>query len=219
MFDAFIKVGGSVCNSTGLKFLADRWAALARQYRLLFMAGGGLFADQVRVIDDYFDLSDSAAHWMAIAAMDQCGYLLADSMPSIEVVHDLNIAFSIAASGLSAVLIPSSLLRRHDPLPHSWEVTSDSLAAWLTGFTSIDCLVLLKDVPGVYHTDSSITPPPLLAEITKDQLARYEVVDPFFAKVLPDHVECWIIDGSQPDRLAKLLETGKAVGTRIVEER
>lgn len=216
MFDAFIKVGGSVCNSTGLKVYAPRWAALARQYRLLFMAGGGLFADQVRVIDDTFDLSDSAAHWMAIAGMDQCGYLLADCMPGVEVVHDLDSALSIAASGSSAVLVPSSLLRRHDPLPHSWQVTSDSLAAWLVGFASINCLVLLKDVPGVYQTDSPITPPPLLAEITRDQLARYEVVDPFFAKVLPDHVECWIIDGRQPDRLEKLLETGKAAGTRIL---
>jgi len=216
MFEAFIKIGGSVCNRPELKFLARHWADLARQYRLLFMAGGGLFADQVRVIDDTFDLSDSAAHWMAIAAMDQCGYLLADCMPNVEVVHDLDSALSIAAYGSSAVLLPSLLLRQHDPLPHSWQVTSDSLAAWLTGFANIHCLVLLKDVPGLYQTDSSITPPPLLAEVTREQLAQYEVVDPFFAKVLPDHVECWIVDGRQPDRLAQLLETGKAAGTRIL---
>lgn len=216
MFDAFIKVGGSVCNSPKLKVLSGHWAALARQYRLLFMAGGGLFADQVRVIDDAFDLSDSAAHWMAIAAMDQCGYLLADCMPGVEEVYDLDSALSVAATGSSAVLIPSWLLRRHDPLPHSWQVTSDSLAAWLTGLANINRLVLLKDVPGLYQTDSPITPPPLLAEITRDQLARYQVVDPFFARVLPDHVECWIVDGRQPDRLEILLETGRAIGTRVL---
>jgi aspartokinase-like uncharacterized kinase len=219
MFDALIKVGGSVCNSPELKVLAPQWAALARQHRLLFLAGGGLFADQVRLIDEAFELSDSAAHWMAIAAMDQCGYLLADRMPGIEVIYDLEMTPAITAAGSSAVLLPSSFFRRHDPLPHRWEVTSDSLAAWLTGFAGIDCLVLLKDVPGVYQPDSPISPPPLLAEVSKDQLSRYEVVDPYFTKALPDLVECWIIDGRQPDRLAKLLETGKTAGTRILQDR
>jgi dihydroneopterin aldolase len=219
MFDAFIKVGGSVCYGPELKALAPQWAALARQYRLLFMAGGGLFADQVRMIDEAFDLSDSAAHWMAIAAMDQCGYLLADCLPGVEAVHDLDKALSMFASGSSAVLIPSSLLRQYNPLPHRWEVTSDSLAAWLTGFAGIKPLILLKDVPGVYQTDSSITPSPLLEEVTRDQLSRYEVVDAYFPKALPNHIECWILDGRQPDRLATLLETGKTAGTRILQNR
>lgn len=219
MFDAFIKVGGSVCHGPELKALAHQWAALARQHRLVFMAGGGLFADQVRMVDEAFELSDSAAHWMAIAAMDQCGYLLADCMSGVEAMHDLDKAVSMAASGPSAVLIPSSLLRQRDPLPHRWEVTSDSLAAWLTGFAGINCLILLKDVAGVYQTDSSITPYPLLEEVTRDQLSQYEVVDPYFAQTLPDHIECWIINGRQPDRLATLLETGKTAGTRILQNR
>lgn len=218
MFDALIKVGGSICNSPELRDLARQWAMLARQHRLLFLAGGGLFADQVRMVDETFELSNSAAHWMAIAAMDQCGYLLADCLPGVEAVHDQDMALSMAASGSSAVLIPSSLLRQHNPLPHRWEVTSDSIAAWLTGFAGIKCLVLLKDVPGVYQSDSSIRPSPLLEEVTRGQLSRYQVVDPYFAQALPDHVVCWILDGRQPDRLAKLLETGKTAGTRVVPD-
>ena len=219
MFEALIKVGGSLCNSPGLKELTSRWADLARRYRLLFVTGGGFFADQVRMLDDIFNLSDSAAHWMAIAAMDQCGFLLADCMPGVELVHDLDETLSNRAPCPSAVLIPSSHLRRHDPLPHSWAVTSDALVAWLAGSTGIECLVLLKDVPGVYQTDSPITPPPLLTEITREQLANYEVVDPTFSKVLPDQVECWIIDGRHPNRLEQLLETGKTAGTRIAQDR
>jgi aspartokinase-like uncharacterized kinase len=106
-------------------------------------------------------------------------------------------------------------LRQVDPLPHSWEVTSDSLAAWLAGFAGIKCLILLKDVPGVYAADSPVTPPPLLAEVTRHQLAQFEVVDPFFVKTLPGNIQCWIIDGREPERLAELLQTGKTAGTRI----
>lgn len=218
MFDALIKVGGSVCHSPQLKDYASQWAELARRYRLLFLAGGGLFADQVRAVDTHFELSDSAAHWMAIAAMDQSGYLLADRLPGVQAVHDIDSADNLAANGLSSVLIPSAMLRQHDPLPHSWDVTSDALAAWLAGFAGVSHLVLLKDVPGVYETNSPLTPPPLLAETTRKQLARYDIVDPFFVETLPDHIECWVINGREPQRLAELLEFGRTVGTRVVQD-
>lgn len=214
MFDALIKVGGSVCHSPHLKEYASQWAALAGRYRLLFMAGGGLFADQVRVLDQHLDLNDSTAHWMAIAAMEQNGYLLADLMPDIPLISDVGFQIS-DLNPKSCVLLPYSLLRQVDPLPHSWEVTSDSLAAWLAGFVGIKCLILLKDVPGVHATGFPVTPLPLLAEVTIQQLAQFEVVDPFFVKTLPGNVQCWIIDGREPERLAELLQTGKTVGTRI----
>ena len=218
MFDALIKVGGSVCNSPRLKDYASEWAALARRYRLLFIAGGGLFADQVRALDQHLDLSDSAAHWMAIAAMEQNGYLLADLMPGVRAVHDPDAALSLAAGGSSSVLLPLSLLRQVDPLPHSWEVTSDSLAAWLAGFAGTNLLVLLKDVPGVYLADPPGAPPTVLPEIARSRLAGCEVVDPTFLKVLPPQVETWILSGRHPHRLANLLETGRTEGTRILPE-
>lgn len=234
MFDALIKVGGSVCNSPRLKEYASEWAALSRRYRLLFIAGGGLFADQVRALDHHLDLSDSAAHWMAIAAMDQNGYLLADFMRGVQTVSWIadrgreseilipNSQFPILpspdAGGSSSVLLPYTLLRQVDPLPHSWEVTSDSLAAWLAGFAGTNCLVLLKDVPGVYQASSPGAPPTLLAEIARERLADCEVVDPTFFKTLPPKVDTWILSGRHPDRLAELLETGRTEGTRVVSE-
>lgn len=218
MFDALIKVGGSVCNSPQLKEYASEWAALARRYRLLFIAGGGLFADQVRALDQHLDLSDSAAHWMAIAAMDQNGYLLADFMRGVQTVHDLDSALSLSAAGSSAVLLPYSLLRQADPLPHSWEVTSDSIAAWLAGVAGINRLVLLKDVPGVYQAASPGASPTLLAEIPRGRLAGCEVVDPTFLKTLPPQVDTWILSGRYPDRLAELLQMGRTEGTRVVPE-
>ena len=38
-----------------------------------------------------------------------------------------------AAAGRVPVLAPSAWLRAADPLPHSWDVTSDSIAAWIAG--------------------------------------------------------------------------------------
>ena len=39
---------------------------------------------------------------------------------------------------------PASWLRRVDPLPHSWNVTSDSIAAWVAGAVGAKDLLLIK---------------------------------------------------------------------------
>jgi aspartokinase-like uncharacterized kinase len=216
VFDALIKVGGSLCNAADLCAAAVAWAALAADYRLLWLPGGGPFADRVRAVDARFRLSDSAAHWMAILAMDQYGYLLADVVPGAVLVRDLDAAADACAAGRPAILAPSTLLLREDPLPHSWQVTSDALAAWLAGYADIRRLVLLKAVAGVYRDDPQTEAPSLLREVSKQALASCGVVDPYFTQVLPPHTECWIIDGRRPERLAELLRRGKTLGTRVI---
>src|SRR6266852_4299449 len=46
------------------------------------------------------------------------------------------------------VLAPYRWLRAADPLPHSWEVTSDSIAAWLAGQVRARRVVLIKPAQG-----------------------------------------------------------------------
>src|SRR5439155_581228 len=55
------------------------------------------------------------------------------------------------------VLAPFRWLRAADPLPHSWEVTSDSIAAWLAGQLHARRVVLIKPAPADARTlvDSS----------------------------------------------------------------
>ena len=217
MFDAVIKVGGSVVTGAALREIAPHWAILARSHRLLFLTGGGVFADQVRLVDRHFQLADSAAHWMAIAAMDQCGYLLADCLPGARAVPDVQAAASVVDAGHAAVLIPSTLFREYDPLPHCWQVTSDSLAAWLARLVGAPLLALLKDVAGVFPGQEPGATVQPIGTITRAQLGHCRIVDPYFVQVLPENIECWIMDGRRPQRLAQLLETGETVGTRVLQ--
>ena len=41
-------------------------------------------------------------------------------------------------------LVPSRWLSSVDPLPHTWDVTSDSIAAWVAGAVGATRLVLVK---------------------------------------------------------------------------
>jgi aspartokinase-like uncharacterized kinase len=217
MFDALLKAGGSLYHCPELSAVAAAWSKLAQTQRLLLLPGGGPFTNQVRVADAHFHLSDSAAHWMAILGMDQYAYLLADFIPQAVVVRDLAAAAEICAAGRLAVLAPSALLLRLDPLPHCWQITSDSIAAWLAGHANIRLLVLLKSVAGVYQSNEQGNATVLQRHISRQTLAREDVVDPCFGKILPPTVNCWIIDGRLPGRLAELLLYGNTLGTQVSE--
>ena len=166
LVDVVVKVGGALLAHPiqldgVLAALAD--AATAR--RLLIVPGGGPFADAVRDVDRRFALTDDAAHWMAVLAMDQYAHLLASRLNVAALAwNPTDIAAALERRRLP-VLAPSRWLREADPLPHSWDVTSDSIAAWVAGAVGAARLVLVKP-PG----------------------ARAEAVDAYFYRGLPPEV-------------------------------
>jgi aspartokinase-like uncharacterized kinase len=118
--------------------------AAARRRRIVVIPGGGPFADAVRHFDSAHTLSPTAAHWMAILGMDQYAWALADQTPESRVVEDSAGIAAAHAAGAIPILAPSRWLRAADELPHRWEVTSDSLAAYLAMLLGADDLILIK---------------------------------------------------------------------------
>src|SRR4051812_32977100 len=122
--DLVVKLGGSALEQPDL--FARTLVAIARashHRRLLVVPGGGPFADVVRDVDRRLNLSPSAAHWMAILAMDQYAELIASRIAGGTIVRQPGeIAAAIAAVRVP-VLAPSRWLRDADPLAHSWSVT------------------------------------------------------------------------------------------------
>ena len=145
-----IKVGGSLAaRPAQLRRLMEMLAGAARRHWLVVVPGGGSFADAVRRADRRFALGDSPAHWMAILAMDQYGYLLARLAPGAALVRSRR----ELAPGRLNVLAPSAWLLRADPLPHSWDVTSDSIAAWIARVLGARRLMLVKHEDGFIGPD------------------------------------------------------------------
>ncbi len=206
--EAVLKVGGSLSRRpAALHRLMRALAGLARTRVLVVVPGGGEFADEVRRADRRFALGDSAAHWMAILAMDQYAYLLAGLAARAAVVRERR---EVRAGRLN-VLAPSSWLRRADPLPHSWAVTSDSIGAWVARAMGAKRLVLVKDVNGFLMPGRPSRP---LQRVARRRLRG--VVDAYFARTLPARMPCWIVNGRYPARLVRLLETGTTYGTEVV---
>lgn len=149
-----VKVGGALATVPGaLDRVAAAVSATAREHQLVVVPGGGPFAHAVRSFDSQFGLSADAAHWMAILAMDQYAYLLAERLENAVIVDRPAEVLATVAEGRVTVLAPFRWMRSADALPHSWQVTSDSIAAFVAGALGAVGLILIKAHTGAGAVD------------------------------------------------------------------
>jgi aspartokinase-like uncharacterized kinase len=189
-----VKVGGSLFPEAG-----GIVSTLERSGRpLLVVPGGGPFARLVRSMN----LPDEPAHWMAILAMDQFGwYLAAGGLP---VTHDLSLP------ARAEIVLPYRILRERDPLPHTWDVTSDTISAWVASELGID-LLILKSVDGITRGGALV--PRITAPLICDE------VDPCLIPfALAHHVRTTILNGRAAGRVRDFLEGREVPGT-VIEPR
>jgi len=217
-----VKVGGGLAREAGdgaLRTLCRAIGDAGARHQLLVVPGGAGFADAVREHDRRLALRAATTHRMAILAMEQFGWLLSDLIPGAVPCSDLGVARAASERPGTPILLPAALLAG-DPLPASWRVTSDSIAAWVAGAGHAGRLVLVKPVGGLYRDWPADGEP--LARLSVDELAdlraagRAAGVDPHLPEALrAAGVEAWVIDGREPARLVKLLEGGSTEGTLV----
>jgi aspartokinase-like uncharacterized kinase len=208
-----VKVGGGL-GDDALQGVCAALGELGRRHPLLVVPGGAGFADAVRAADRRFGLRATTSHRMAILGMEQFGWLLSDLIPDSVRCTDL----PRVPAGRTTVLLPAALPL--DQLPASWEVTSDSIAAWVAERAGAGRLVLVKDVDGLYADWPPRGEP--LTRLTVAELAalRPAGVDEYLPAVLAGaRFETWVIGGRDPARVAELLERGTTAGTRIARAR
>lgn len=182
--DAVVKLGGGVlAHPAHFDAVIEAIGSAAGARRLLVVPGGGPFADAVRKIDRRLKLSDDAAHWMAVLAMDQHAHLIASRMKNGVLVAGPGEIAGVAP-GYVPVLAPFRWLRDVDPLPHAWTVTSDSIAAWVAGQVGARRLILVKP-PGASGGD---------------------LVDSYFAHVLPERVTQVVVTADRIDEIESALD-------------
>jgi aspartokinase-like uncharacterized kinase len=175
-----VRVGGGLL--AGVEHFEAVLAGISdasRRVPLLVVPGGGPFADAVREVDDLLSLPDEATHWMAVLAMDQYAHLIASRLPGSRLVMRSNDIEAALYERSIPVLAPYRWMREADPLPHSWDVTSDSIAAWLAGQLGVRLLVLIKP----YGASGP------------------NLVDPYFSRALPAGIAHVILSA---DRIGEL---------------
>lgn len=219
-FDFILKIGGSLSKSKStLKKLFSEISKLSKIHKLLVIPGGGHFADKVRKIYHKFNISEDVAHWSAIFAMDQMGFFFSDFHPNIRIIDEIEEAKQ-TSQGTIPVLIPAKLMLDKDPLPHSWDITSDSIAAYIAHITGTKRVLILTDVDGVYTSDpKSRRKAKLIHKISAEKLAEKDIstsVDKIFPNLVSRYgLECLVLNGKHPKRVSQALQNKKVKGTCI----
>ena len=215
--EAVLKVGGSLAEDpASLMRLCQKLSVLAKNQRIVVVPGGGEFADIVRKLDKSYGLSDDVAHKMAILAMDQYGMFLSEIIPN----SYFSFTLEEKGKGILPILLPSQLMFREDPLEISWDVTSDSIAAYIAVSVNAKKLILVTDVDGIFCEDpKQKLDAELIEELTPQELlgwSRRTSVDKTLPKiVLENKLDCYVVNGKYPERIEHILKNKKTFCTHV----
>jgi aspartokinase-like uncharacterized kinase len=206
-----IKLGGSLLSKGRelvqlLREYADRTAS-----QLVIVPGGGPFADLIKTIASQLGVSDDAAHWMAVLAMHQYGLFLADGDPVVPTIENLE---EVPAAGPLCILLPFKILKADDTLPHSWDVTADTIAAFIAANLGERSFIKLTDVDGMLDENGvvieQIRPHELIAQGYRG------CIDAALPRFLVQHnMSCVIVNGTTPERIIDVIEGRATISTRI----
>jgi len=146
-----VKLGGSLLGwpETPTR-LADLLGHTAIS-RPLLVVGGGLTADIVRNWQQAHRLDDTTSHDLAVDAMTFNARLLETVLPPSTLVSNRDEALWAWADNRWPILDCSRFLPGEEPaqpleLPHTWQATSDAIAAWVTLAWPASHLLLLKSI-------------------------------------------------------------------------
>jgi len=192
-----LKVGGSLLAVS--KELIDY--LIEAHVNAVVVPGGGPFAQTVRRYADR--TNETAAHWMAVLAMNQYGFYMA--APGATLVEKL----SALEHGI-CIFLPFKMLYDKDPLPHSWNVTSDSVAGWVAHELKAN-LVIATDVDGIFFSNK------LVSRVSASELRAQTCVDAFLPQLLAIHNrDCTIVNGHHFQRVVAAIQGRETVGTTII---
>lgn len=198
-----VKLGGSLATSASIQQWLDVLACHGSG-NVVLVPGGGPFARQVRALQSTWQFDDRVAHRMALLAMEQYGWMLlglrGDLIPAVD-SGEIESALNRAQV---PVWLPSRMALEDDKLPANWEVTSDSLAAWLALRLKAEHLILVKSAP----VDAGI--------IECKALQDEGVVDRAFSRfVRRGAFRAWICHGNDSELFRLALYSGVVAGTRV----
>ncbi|SFJ38288.1 amino acid kinase family protein [Planctomicrobium piriforme] len=135
-----LKIGGSLYDLPDLKPRLERLVATF-EVPVLLVPGGGRFADEIRRLETIHQWTPEVSHHLALQTMSVGAQLLSSLLQK-----PVFTTWAEILEGRGIGIVDVAHLAGLDELPPSWDITSDSIAAWLAVRCEAERLVLVKSV-------------------------------------------------------------------------
>ena len=164
-----VKVGGSLFGTPyWRRWLASIETSLAGHG--VVVPGGGPWADAVRTAQAIEGFVVATAHRRAVRAMEAHAGEICREFGSYACVSSEEQVEAALLQGKVAVWLPHDMVVADASVPESWDMTSDSLSAWLACRLRARWLLLVKSIPHI------------AADLEVSELARRSWVDACFQR-------------------------------------
>ncbi|MFX0082968.1 MAG: hypothetical protein ACFE94_14560 [Candidatus Hodarchaeota archaeon] len=227
---ALFKIGGSILED--FENLNSTITQLSQLFeddviqRIILIPGGGSFANFIRKVYSELKFTDELAHWMSIISMNYNGLELSKKFPKLEIFEDYDKLKEIGKN--FCIFLPYQFLKENDKLPHSWDVTSDSITLFLAKKIGLNECFLIKDVDGILNEKNQVIKEISALELRKMKESRklFELetsndklksqsrpIDPYIITLIEKwKISCVILNGTyESQRIADFFDDSKSL--------
>lgn len=139
--------------------------------------------------------------------MDIIAKLLNDKFNFTELVYNFDDAYKIANSNKLPILACSKILKELNPFEHSWNITSDSISAYISNILDAK-LLIATNVDGIYTRKPTCDNSKFIHEIHAKKLLSFDEtsVDLMLAELLLKFgTNCFVVNGNYPERILSII--------------
>ena len=198
-----VKIGGSLFPDYAID-LAKR----LENTDSCIVLGGGEFANLIRKYNDEQNFSEEANHWTAIDCMDIIAKLVNDKVESSKLACSIEEVIQISDEGFTPIFVVSDFLKREDPFECSWDVTSDSIAAYISHLLNAN-LLIVTNVNGIYTQEPKEPGSTFISKIDASKLLTFQEssIDVMLPSLLLKFgTNCYVVNGKYPERVLSLID-------------
>ena len=198
-----VKIGGSLFPDYAID-LAKR----LENTNSCIVLGGGEFANLIRKYNDEIKFTEETNHWTAIDCMDIIAKLVNDKVESTKLAYSIYDVNQIADEGFTPIFAVSEFLKTEDPFECSWDVTSDSIAAYISNLLNAK-LLIVTNVNGIYTQEPKEQGSTFISKIDATTLLTFQEssIDVMLPSLLLEFgTNCYVVNGKCPERVLSLID-------------
>ena len=198
-----VKIGGSLFPNYAIDL-----AKKLENTNSLIVLGGGEFANLIRKYDSEINFSQETNHWTAIDCMDIIAKLVNDKVESTKLAYSIDDAIAISDEGFTPIFVVSKFLREDDPFECSWDVTSDSIAAYISHLLNAN-LLIVTNVNGIYTQEPKESGSTFISKIDAKTMLNFpeSSIDVMLPTLLLKFgTNCYVVNGKCPERVLSLID-------------